>query len=286
MLDQETLKKIRSIQIRTKRALKGIAAGEHRTPAKGFGMEFDQLREYQFGEDFRFIDWKSSARMNSLLLKQYVDERKRTLMLVVDVSGSSYFGSQRILKSNLIAEAAAAIALAGQQEKDDVGLILVADDVELVIPPRSGKKHIGTIINTLFTHKNTHKETRLSSAFQYLAKRSFPDAMIFILSDFIDESFKDSLRALTKRHDVLALRCLDKIESTMPSIGYLRSRDIEDGESVFLKAGNEFKQWQEKRKQKQNKLFRSLGIDYCDLIPSESFLDTLIHFLRTRTMKR
>lgn len=279
MLSPEVLKKIRHIQLKTRRVLSGSLVGDYRTAKKGFGFEFEQLAEYQFGDDIRFIDWKSSARMNKLLLKEYREERNRTIMLLVDGSLSHFFGSTDQLKHEQVAEIACVIALAAQNHKDLVGLIIVTDEVEVYIPPKSGKKHMHTIMETLFTFKPKARQTKLSVGMQKLMQVKRNDTLTFLISDFIDSNFEKDLRMIAKHHEIIAIRCRDAVERALPSIGFIECEDIESGETIMINTDD--KRLKNILKQQENqldKLLRMNKIKCLDIVPQQEYIQSLINF--------
>lgn len=179
MLSPEIITKIRQIEIHTRRLLSGMMVGDFNSAKKGSGFEFDQIRDYHMGDDVRFIDWKSTARSNKLLVKQYIEERNRTVVIVVDVSSSSLFSSVGAMKYDVMSHVAAVLALVADYGKDHASLVLFSDDVELVIPPRSGRKHIHTIMKHLFSLRVEHKKTNLGAVLKYLAGLPSKDAVVF-----------------------------------------------------------------------------------------------------------
>jgi uncharacterized protein (DUF58 family) len=283
MLSQSLLKKIRHIELHTKRILSGCLVGDYRTSHKGFGLEFEQLAEYQFGDDIRFIDWKSSARMNKMLIKEYRDEQNRTIFLLVDGSQSTAFGSSEMIKKDIITEIASILALAAVYGKDHVGLIVFTDEVELFIPPKGGFKHAHTIMQELFNFQPKSKGTRLESALERLACLKKRNSLVFLISDFIDETWSKGLRITAKKHDIVAIRCIDQLEKKFPHIGFIQCQDLENGQDIVLDATSlACSSWQKTRLDDQNYLFNICKVDHIDVVSGKPFIEEVILFLRRR----
>ena len=287
MLSPEIIKKIRLIEIHTKRLLSGILVGDHSSARRGSGFDFDQIREYQMGDDVRFIDWNSSAKMNKLLVKQYIEERNRTVIIVVDISSSHFFSSSNLSKSDVIANVAAVLSLVTDYGKDHASLILFSDEVELVIPPGTGQKHIRHIMQKLFTHKPKKRGTNISAALKCLATMKPKNAIVFLISDFIDQNFKRSLQVMSRQYDIVAIRCLDTNEITFPSVGFLTVHDIETDEQCLLDTRSDsssLSAFLEQRLSGQVTLFKQCGIDYFQVSPDKPFIGDIIRFFRRRMM--
>ncbi len=286
-ITEDVLRKIKQVEIHTRRLLRGTLMGDARSAQKGSGLDFDQIREYQHGDDIRFIDWKSSARLDSVLVKQYIEERSRVVLLAVDVSGSSFFGSTDTLKHDIIAQIASVLAFMTNTGKDLVGLILFAQDVELYIPPGRGRAHVHTIMEHVFGYKPVKKTTNITSALKKLAQLKRRDAIAFIISDFIDDTIDDSYLSLVSNlYECIALRCLDRREHELPAAGFIPVEDPETGEHVLLDMRKHklagIKHFLKERIEKQNQLFRRRGVRVVDLPNHESFIGDLIRFFRRR----
>ncbi len=286
MISPEIRKKIRHIQIYTRRLLSGSLVGDSRSALKGTGFEFDQIREYQLGDDIRFIDWKASARMNKVLVKQYIEERSRIVFLVVDVSRSSLFGSSDNSKQDVIAQIASVLALVSEYGKDHVGLILFSDEVELYIPPNRGSYHVHNIMQQMFSWQSKKKSTKITSAFKHLLQLKKKNAVVFLISDFIDEQLDEYLVQVSKMYDLVAVRCLDKNEKVLPAVGFLTVQDIETGDYIELdmrKKNNMVDTFLNQRVENQNKLLKKYGIDLLEVSPSKrDFICDVIRFFRKR----
>jgi len=282
-LSKEVLQKVRNIEIHTRRLLSGTLIGDYSSAKKGSGLEFDQIRDYQEGDDVRFIDWKGTARQGKLLVREYIEERNRAIILVVDGSASTLFGSSEELKSQLFAQIASVLALVADYGKDHVGLILFSDQVETVIPPKSGRQHTHRIMETLFAHQPAGK-TSFEGAFHRLIQMNRKDAMVFVISDFIaQQGYERLLRIVCKKYDTIAVRCLDQRERELPRAGYLAVRDPETGEQGLIKAGSKdvafyLKEWQ---KEVEFSL-KKCGADLVDLEVQKPFMGELVRFCRQR----
>ena len=286
-LSDEVRKKIRQIEIYTRRLLSGALVGDTRSAIKGTGYEFDQIREYQIGDDIRFIDWNSSARMNKVLIKQYVEERSRTILLAVDISASGALSSAKQTKHDVLAQLTSALSLVGNVANDRVGLLLFSDEVEHYIPPGRGRFHVQTIMNHVFGYKPKKTRTNIACVLQHLAKLKEKDAVLFLLSDFIDDSdYKTYLSLVARKYDCVAVRCLDTVEQELPSVGFITIEDIETGETLLLDSRKKSKKYLsnffQKRIEKQNRLFKKYGVDLLEVVPHKSFIADVITFFRRR----
>ncbi len=281
--------KIKQLEIFTRRLLNGALVGDSRSAIKGTGFEFDQIREYSFGDDIRFIDWKASARSNKLLVKQYIEERSRTIFLAVDVSESSVFGSGIHNKQTRIVELASVLALVAQHGKDHVGLLLFSDKIEEYIPPGSSLHHIHFIMQRMLSFTPKKAKTDITHALQHLLAIKKSDAILFLISDFIDEKLDTYLAQAARRYDLIAVRCLDSNEKVIPAVGFITVEDIETGELVELDLRNTrdngVKNFLAARIDDQNKLFRRYGIDLFEVSPERTdYLTEMVKFFRRRMM--
>lgn len=286
-LTGDILHKIKQIEIHTRRLLRSALVGDSRSALKGTGFEFDQIRHYQFGDDVRFIDWHASARMNNLLIKQYIEERSRTIILAVDVSASTTLGSHQSLKRDTIAQIASVLALVSSIGKDRVGLLLFAHQVELYIPPSRGQHHVHAIMKQVFGYRTTHRRTNITAALRRLAQLRCKNALVFLISDFIDDAIDPAyVSCIAKRYDLVAIRCLDKREQKLPSVGFLPIQDSETGERLVINTHHtpleQVHRFLAERLMQQNKLFKRYGIDLIEVENNDSFIGTLIRFFRQR----
>ena len=282
-LSKEILQKVRNIEIHTRRLLSGTLIGDYSSAKKGSGLEFDQIRDYQEGDDIRFIDWKGTARQDKLLIREYIEERNRVIMLVVDGSASTFFGSSEELKSELFAQIASVLALVADYGKDQVGLILFSDQVQTVIPPKGGRQHIRLIMETLFGHQPAGT-TSFEPAFHRLIQMNRKDAIVFLISDFIVGSgYEKLLRIVCKKYDTIAILCFDRCEQELPDVGFLSVRDPETGLVGLLKTGSKnlalhMKEWHKEVKF----MLKKCGADLIELEVQKPFMGELIRFCRQR----
>jgi uncharacterized protein (DUF58 family) len=226
---KELLKKVRKIEIKTRRLSDHIFGGEYHSTFKGRGMTFSEVRQYQFGDDVRSIDWNVTARYNEPYIKVFEEERELTMMLVVDVSGSEHFGTTNQFKKGIITEISATLAFSALQNNDKVGLILFSDEVELFIPPKKGKTHVLRIIRELLEFKPKSNNTDIAEALKYLTNVMKKKAIVFVLSDFIAEDYERTLKITGNKHDVTGIRVYDEREETIPNLGMVQMQDAETG---------------------------------------------------------
>ena len=223
------LKKVRKIEIKTRRLSDHVFGGEYHSTFKGRGMTFSEVRQYQFGDDVRSIDWNVTARYNEPFVKVFEEERELTLMLVVDVSGSEAFGTQTQFKREVLTEIAATLAFSALQNNDKVGLLLFSDQVELFIPPKKGRPHILRIIRELLEFEPQSLKTNISNALEFLSGLLKKKAIAFMLSDFMDQGYEKTLRIAAKKHDLTGIRVYDPVETKLPNLGIVPIRDAETG---------------------------------------------------------
>ena len=286
-LPKEILKKIRRIQIYTNRTVDDILAGQYRSVFKGRGMEFSEVREYQVGDDVRFIDWNVTARMGRPYIKQFSEERELTVMLLVDVSGSGRFGSVEQTKNDVAAEIAALLAFSAIRNNDKVGLIIFTDRVEKFIPPKKGRSHVLRVIREILYFKPDGKMTDINAAVEYLMRVTSRRTVAFLVSDFIASGFAGKLRAANKRHDIIALRVADPREFELPRVGLIELEDPETGERALINTRSarlrkRFEQLSRSHRAEQTRMFRSMGVDSVDIRTDSSYVEPLVKFFRMR----
>lgn len=226
---KELLKKVRKIEIKTRRLSDHIFGGEYHSTFKGRGMTFSEVRQYQYGDDVRSIDWNVTARYNEPFVKVFEEERELTLMLLVDISGSEFFGTVGQFKREVVTEVSATLAFSALQNNDKVGLILFSDEVELYIPPKKGKSHVLRIIRELLEFEPESHRTDLSEALKFLSNVIKKKAIVFVLSDFMAEDYEKTLRVTGNKHDLTGIRIYDPMESEIPNLGMVRMQDAESG---------------------------------------------------------
>ncbi len=234
MLPQEILRKVRKIEIVTRRLVNESLAGEYHSVFKGRGMEFAEVREYQPGDDVRTIDWNVTSRMGHPFIKKYVEERELTVMLVVDASGSTGFGSAARMKGEVAAEVAALLAFSAIQNHDRVGLLIFTEEVEKFVPPRRGRSHVLRVIREILYARPRRSGTRLAAALDYLNHVLHKRSVVFVLSDFIDRDYERALILTGRKHDLIALPVLDRRESELPRVGLVALEDAETGAEALL----------------------------------------------------
>ncbi len=235
---KEILKKVRKIEIKTRRLSDHIFSGEYHSSFKGRGMTFSEVRQYQFGDDIRSIDWNVTARYNEPFVKVFEEERELTMMLLVDLSASEFFGTTDQFKRDIITEISATLAFSAIQNNDKVGLLLFSDEVELFIPPKKGKSHVLRIIRELIEYQPKSKKTDIAMALRYLSQVMKKKAIVFLLSDFMDDHYDSPLKIASKRHDITGIRIYDKCEVEMPKIGIVPMEDVETGNVILVNTNN------------------------------------------------
>ncbi len=231
---KELLKKVRKIEIKTRRLSDNVFGGEYHSAFKGRGMMFSEVRQYQFGDDVRNIDWNVTARYNEPYVKVFEEERELTLMLLVDISGSEFFGTKHRFKNEIVTEIAATLAFSAMQNNDKTGIILFSDQIELFIPPKKGKSHVLRIIRELLEFKPESNKTDLTQALKFLSNVMKKKAIVFVLSDFLDDNYRDTLKIAAKKHDITGIRVYDHAEKEIPNLGMVQMEDSETGELLLV----------------------------------------------------
>ncbi|PSG90929.1 DUF58 domain-containing protein [Aurantibacter aestuarii] len=231
---KELLKKVRKIEIKTRRLSDHIFGGEYHSTFKGRGMTFSEVRQYQFGDDVRNIDWNVTARYNEPYIKVFEEERELTMMLMVDVSGSELFGTDQQLKKDVVTEIGATLAFSATQNNDKIGLILFSDQIELYIPPKKGRSHVLRIIRELIEFQPKSTLTNVSEALKFLSNVMKKKAIVFMLSDFISEDYEQNLKIAAKKHDITGIRVYDKHEESIPNLGVVQMQDQETGDLQLI----------------------------------------------------
>jgi len=231
---KELLKKVRKIEIKTRRLSDHIFGGEYHSTFKGRGMTFSEVRQYQFGDDVRSIDWNVTARYNEPFVKVFEEERELTMMLMVDVSGSKLFGTSQQFKNEVVTEIAATLAFSATQNNDKIGLILFSDNVELFIPPKKGRSHVLRIIGELIEFEPESKQTNIAEALKFLSNVMKKKAIVFVLSDFIADDYERTMKIVSGKHDVTGIRVYDKHEEEIPNLGVVQMQDEETSELMLI----------------------------------------------------
>lgn len=287
MIPKELFKRIRQIEIRTKGLVSNIFGGEYHTAFKGTGMDFAEVRPYQFGDDVRNIDWNVSARYPETFIKVFEEEREQTVILAVDVSGSEDFASASAFKREIAAEICAVVAFSAIQNNDKVGLLLFSDQIELFVPPKKGRKHVLRLIRDLFAHEQQSTGTDLKVALNHLVHVLHRRSIVMLMSDFMDEGFEPALRAVARRHDTIAVHLTDPVESELPEVGLMEVTDAETGERVLIDTSSPevrdlYEQAARSRELTLTKMFRRLKVDTIPIVTDEGYVDPLIRFFRQR----
>ena len=292
MIPRELAKKIRYIQIYTSKAVNDVLAGEYHSVFKGQGMEFEEVREYQPGDDIRHIDWKVTARMGLPFVKLHREERELTVMLLVDVSSSGSFGSGTKLKNEVAAEIAALLAYTAIKSNDRVGLIIFSDRIEHFIPPKKGRSHVWRVIRDILTFRTPRRRTDLKQALEYMSKILPRRVVAFVISDFMDEGYEDLIRLSAKRHDVTAVVVGDRRESELPGIGLLELEDAESGETILVDTSDRnvtegLRLLRGEDRDRQSRLFRSAGAGEVEVRADDPhYVDSLIRYFHLRERRR
>jgi len=281
------LKKVRELEIKSKRLTNHLFTGEYHTAFKGRGMAFKEVREYQAGDDIRFIEWNVSARMGHTYSKLFEEERELSVYLLVDVSASSLFGTYRQTKKDLITEICAVLAFSAISNNDKAGLILFSDKVEKYIPAKKGKDHVLYMVRELLTHQPHSAQTDIAKAVQFLNGISKHKSIAFLLSDFADAGYHDALRVAAKRHDVIGVQVYDKRDEQLPNVGLLQVRDAETGKQVWLNTKDIYTRQQYnlqfmKVLEDAKLIFRKSGADLMQLATGEDYVKKLQGFFVNR----
>lgn len=284
---QELLKKVRRIEIKTKGISKHLLSGEYHSAFKGKGMSFSEVRAYQFGDDVRNIDWNVTARTNDPFVKVFEEERELTVMLMIDISASSFFGSGAQNKRALITELAAVLSFSAIQNNDKVGVIFFSSQIERFIPPKKGKQHILMIIRELLNIQPVHKGTNIAVALEYFNNLVKKRSISFLISDFIAEPFETPLRIAKKRHDVIGIHVYDKLEEKIPAVGLLPIRDPESGKKVWIDTNDKafsqkYQTLFKDRIEQTRQSFTKIGASWIDVQTEESYIKTLLEFFKKR----
>ena len=284
---KEILKKVRKIEIKTRRLSDHIFSGEYHTSFKGRGMTFSEVRQYQYGDDVRAIDWNVTARYNEPFVKVFEEERELTMMLMVDISGSESFGTKNQLKRDMITEIAATLAFSATQNNDKIGLLLFSDQIELFIPPKKGKSHVLRIIRELIEFESKSKKTDLSQAFKYLSSVLKKKAIVFLISDFMVKDYEHTLKIASKRHDVTGIRVFDQREESIPNIGVVNMLDAETGETLLVdttsnKVRMDYEKYYRENVNYFKDIFSKCGAGTISSRVDESYVTKLLGYFKAR----
>lgn len=284
---KELLKKVRKIEIKTRRLSDHMFGGEYHSTFKGRGMTFSEVRQYQFGDDVRNIDWNVTARYNEPFIKVFEEERELTMLLMVDISGSEFFGTDTQFKNEIVTEIAATLAFSAMQNNDKIGLILFSDEIELFIPPKKGKSHVLRIIRELLEFKAKSKKTDIAMALKYMRNMMKKKVILFVLSDFITDDYRDALKIVANKHDVTGIRVYDRHEEEIPNLGMVQMQDEETGELMLVNTGAKkvrqgYNNYYRERVDYFTESFRKSGAGTIDCRVDESYVKKLLGYFKRR----
>ncbi|RIA10984.1 uncharacterized protein DUF58 [Flavobacteriaceae bacterium MAR_2010_72] len=284
---KELLKKVRKIEIKTRRLSDHIFGGEYHSTFKGRGMTFSEVRQYQFGDDVRTIDWNVTARYSEPYVKVFEEERELTMMLMVDISGSEFFGTDEQFKNEMVTEIAATLAFSATQNNDKIGLILFSDVVELYIPPKKGRSHVLRIIRELIEFHPNSRRTNIAEALKFLSNVMKKKAIVFLLSDFMDDDYQHTLKIVSGKHDVTGIRIYDKREESIPNLGVVQMLDEETGELLLVNTSSKrtrmnYEKFYRERIDYYNDSFKKSGAGVIDCRLDESYVKKLLGYFKRR----
>ena len=287
MIPSEIIKKVRLIEIKTRHIVNNLFGGEYHSAFKGMGMEFAEVREYFPGDDIRAIDWNVTARTGKPFIKKYDEERELTVMLIIDVSASGFFGTGESLKSDIMIELASILSFSAIKNNDKVGLLLFSDQIEEFIPPKKGKSHVLRVIREMIFHKAKDRKTDISIALDHIQKVIKRKSIIFLLSDFWDDSYQKSMKLINKKHDLINIQILDKAEITIPKLGLTKFHDVETQSSTWIDTNNKLihqnmKNYIYIKNNIIRKFCKNNKIDFISIDTSENYLIPLEQFFNTR----
>ncbi|WP_299249092.1 DUF58 domain-containing protein [uncultured Lacinutrix sp.] len=284
---KELLKKVRKIEIKTRRLSDHIFGGEYHSTFRGRGMTFSEVRQYQYGDDVRNIDWNVTARTNLPHIKVFEEERELTMLLMVDISGSELFGTDQQFKNEIITEISATLAFSATQNNDKIGLILFSDEIELYIPPKKGRSHVLRIIRELIELKPKSKGTNVAEALKFMRNVMKKKAIVFVLSDFIADDYKQTLKIAAGKHDITGIRIYDKSEEAIPNLGMVQMQDTESGELMLVNTGSKkvrqnYSKFYNDKVEYYKDSFAKSGAGTIDCRVDESYVKKLLGYFKRR----
>ncbi|MBN1898930.1 MAG: DUF58 domain-containing protein [Spirochaetes bacterium] len=287
MIPQEIFQKVKKIEIITRKLVRDLFAGEYHSIFKGRGMEFSEVREYSIGDDIRMIDWNVTARMGSPYIKKFSEERELTVMLLIDMSASSRFGTRNQLKSEITAEISALLAFSAIKNNDKVGMIIFTDQIEKYIPPKKGRSHILRLIREILYFKPCHTKTDINVTLEYLNRVTKRKSIVFLISDLHSPDFTRSISITNKKHDLIVITLVDPREKILPSCGFVVLEDSETGEDLYIDSShpllqNTFQGMNENYSNQRSKFFQSIRCDEVIITTEQSYVNPLISFFRMR----
>lgn len=283
----QLLKQVRKIEIKTRGLSRHIFAGEYHSAFKGRGMAFSEVREYQYGDDYRSVDWNVTARFNHPFIKVFEEERELTVMLLIDISGSGEFGTQSRLKADLITEIAAVLSFSAIHNNDKVGVIMFSDRIERFIPPKKGRQHILKIIRELIDYKPESRLTDITVPLRYLVNAIKKRSIAFLITDFLDQNYEDALKIAARKHDLVGLWIYDKRESEFSPLGLMKVKDAETGKIMWIDTYSTYFRhtYQEINRKKQEEItdiLKKAGVDYVAIASHEDYVRPLMRLFMKR----
>jgi uncharacterized protein (DUF58 family) len=290
MISKEVLRKVRKIEISTRGLVNDVFSGQYHSVFKGRGMDFSEVREYQIGDDVRSIDWNVTARYGHPFVKLFQEERELTVMLVVDASASGEFGTAERMKGEIAVEICALLAFSAIKNNDKVGLIIFTDRIEKFVPPRKGRQHVLRVIRELLYHEPEHSGTDIGIAIEHLNRVLKRHSVVFLVSDFLTDGFRQPLRVASRKHDVIGLRVIDPRELEVPSVGFLEIEDAETGEALIVDTSDQdfrssFTEAVKERDHQLLDMFRAIKVDFITIRTDEPYDRPLIKFFRNRARR-
>jgi uncharacterized protein (DUF58 family) len=290
MLPKEIIKKVRRIEIRTKKLVNDVFSGEYHSIFKGRGMEFEEVREYQPGDDIRIIDWNVTARYGYPFVKKFTEERELTVMLLVDASSSGEFGTAQRMKGEIAAELCSVLAFSAIKNNDKVGMIIFTDKIEKYIPPKKGSSHVLRLIREVLYFKPEHQRTDINCALEFLGRIIKRRCVVFLVSDFLSKGFEKMLSIANKRHDVIAIKIVDPREIELPNVGFIELEDTETGEQILIdtkdsRVRKSFGDYAIGEQTNLDMTFRSMDLDNVQIVTDRSYVEPLIAFFKARAKR-
>ena len=287
METKDLLKKVRKIEIKTRRLSDHIFSGEYHTSFKGRGMTFSEVRPYQYGDDIRSIDWNVTARYNEAHVKVFEEERELTMMLMVDISGSESFGTKNQFKKDIVTEIAATMAFSATQNNDKIGLILFSDQIELYIPPKKGRSHVLRIIRELIEFEPKSNKTDIAQALKFLSSTQKKKAIVFVISDFMSDEYEHTLKIAAKKHDITGIRVYDNRVEKMPNIGMVSMQDAETGAVQWVNTGSKsvrlnYEKYYQDKINYFKETFSKSGSGVVSTRVDESYVTKLLGYFKSR----
>ena len=291
MIPSEIIQKVRLIEIKTRRIVNNLFGGEYHSVFKGMGMEFAEVREYYPGDDIRAIDWNVTARTLKPYIKKYNEERELTVMLLIDVSASGFYGTGKLLKSDIMIELASVLSFSAIKNNDKVGLLLFSDIIEKYIPPKKGKSHVLRVIREMIFHKANDRETDIGFALDHIQKMLKRKSIIFLLSDFWDNSFYNSMQRISKKHDLINIKILDQSEIKLPYMGLIKVHDVENKNSLWVDTSknDNYKSISDlliKNMRNINNFCKSNNIDIISVNTKHGYVEPLVQFFNNRLHRK